>query len=176
MNLFEYRGGSLWCEEQAVRDLAARFDTPLYIYSTGTLHAHYDRFRAAFAELEPLICYSIKCCSNVHILRRLASWGSGFDVVSGGELHRALHSGGDPARIVFAGVGKTEGEIRAALGAGVGLLNVESASELDELAAVANAAGKTVDAAVRLNPDVDAKTYEYTTTGTKENKFGVGRD
>jgi diaminopimelate decarboxylase len=174
MNLFEYRGGRLWCEQQQVADLAARFDTPLYVYSAGTLQAHYERFRAAFAALDPLICYSIKCCSNVHILRRLAGWGSGFDVVSGGELCRALQAGAGPAKFVFAGVGKTVAEMQAALRAGVGLLNVESESEMAELVAVAGALGLTADVAVRLNPDVDAKTHPYTTTGTQENKFGVG--
>jgi diaminopimelate decarboxylase len=176
MNLFEYRGGSLFCEQQPIADLAACFDTPLYVYSAGTLRAHYERLCAAFAELQPLICYSIKCCSNVHILRRLAGWGSGFDVVSGGELYRALQAGADPKQLVFAGVGKTEAEIQAALRAGVGLLNAESASEMAELAALAAALGVTADVAVRLNPDVDAKTHQYTTTGTKENKFGVGPD
>src|SRR5512143_3355684 len=107
MDLFEYRDGHLWCEGRPVRDLAARFGTPLYVYSAGTLQLHYGRLREAFAELSPLICYSVRCCPTVHILRRLRDFGSGFDVVSGGELHRAVLAGADPRQIVFAGVGKT---------------------------------------------------------------------
>ena len=107
MHRFEYHAGRLHCEARPIAELATRFGTPLYVYSADTLRTHFDRLRAAFAELSPLICYSIKCCSNVHILRRLAGWGSGFDVVSGGELYRALAAGADPRTITFAGVGKT---------------------------------------------------------------------
>ena len=113
MDRFEYRSGQLWCEGVPAIDLARRFDTPLYVYSRETLLGHYERVRNAFAELDPLICFSIKSCQNVHILRLLHEAGSGFDVVSGGELFRALHVGADPARIVFAGVGKTSDEINA---------------------------------------------------------------
>ncbi len=173
MDLFEYHDGHLWCEAVPVRDLAARYGTPLYVYSAGTLAAHYHRMQQAFAELQPLICYSVKCCSNVHILRRLAALGSGFDVVSGGELYRALRAGADPAHVVFAGVGKTAREMREALEAGVGLLNVESASELEALAAVAAEVGVRAEAALRVIPEVDARTHAYTTTGTRANKFGL---
>ncbi len=173
MHLFEYHDGRLRCEARSVAELADQFGTPLYVYSTGTLQTHFQRMHAAFAELDPLICYSIKCCSNVHVLRRLAGWGSGFDVVSGGELYRALQAGADPRGIVFAGVGKTVAEMREALRAGVGLLNVESSSELEQLARVAAELGRPADVAVRVNPDVDAHTHVYTTTGTKETKFGL---
>jgi diaminopimelate decarboxylase len=173
MDHFEYRDGALWCENTKAADLAARFGTPLYVYSRQTFVDHFTRFSDAFAALDPLICYSIKCCPNVHICRLLRELGSGFDVVSGGELHRARRAGADPAQIVFAGVGKTEHEIAEALDAGVGLFNIESASELEQLVAIVTSRGVTVDAALRVNPDVDPRTHEYTTTGKKETKFGV---
>ena len=174
MDLFDYDPhGSLLCEGHPVRTLADRFGTPLYLYSAGTLRAHFERLRAAFAELNPLICYSVKCCPNLQILRVLAACGSGFDVVSGGELYRAQAAGGDPALIVFAGVGKTEPEMEAALRARIGLLNVESGSELEQLGGVARRLGVTAQVAVRITPDVDPKTHAYTTTGTRETKFGV---
>lgn len=173
MDRFEYRAGELWCEDARAADIAARFETPLYVYSRDTLLTHYERVRTAFAELDPLICYSVKCCQNLHILKLLRDAGSGFDVVSGGELFRALQIGAQPARIVFAGVGKTATEIAEGIAAGIGLFNVESESELQQLADAADAAGKTVRAALRVNPDVDPKTHTYTTTGKKETKFGV---
>lgn len=173
MDRFEYRDGRLWCEETPAATLAERFGTPLYVYSQDTLLTHYDRVQAAFAELDPLICYSIKCCQNIHLLRLLAQRGSGFDVVSGGELHRARLAGADPARIVFAGVGKTDAELRDALSVGVGWLNIESQSELEQLAALVRDLGCSPSAALRVNPDVDPKTHAYTTTGKRETKFGV---
>lgn len=176
MDLFEYRESHLWCESQPVRDLAARFGTPLYVYSAGTLRLHLERLQEAFAELAPRICYSVKCCPNTHILRLLAERGSGFDVVSGGELYRAQRAGADPRKVVFAGVGKSEREMEEALRAGVGLLNVESESELEQLLRVTGRLGIIADAAVRITPDVDPKTHEYTTTGTRETKFGVALD
>jgi diaminopimelate decarboxylase len=176
MDLFAYRGGALFCEEVPAARLAEDFGTPLYVYSAGTFVDHFDRLRAAFAPLDPLICFSVKCCQNVHIGRLLRERGSGFDVVSGGELHRALCAGADPRQIVYAGVGKTDAEIRQALAAGIGLFNVESESELDVLAGLAVEAGAVADAALRVNPDVDAKTHAYTTTGKKETKFGVDID
>lgn len=176
MDRFEYRDGHLWCEDQSAAGLAERFGTPLYVYSQDTLLTHYDRLLQAFSALDPLICYSIKCSANVHLCRLLAERGSGFDVVSGGELHRALHAGADPRKIVFAGVGKTEPELREALAAGVGLMNVESESELAQLAALGEATGASPRAALRINPDVDPKTHVYTTTGKKETKFGVDHE
>ncbi|MEW6252546.1 MAG: diaminopimelate decarboxylase [Planctomycetota bacterium] len=176
MDLFTYKQGALWCEDRPVRDLAAEFGTPLYLYSAGTARGHYDRLCAAFAALDPLICYSVKCCPNVHILRLLRACGSGFDVVSGGELHRALLAGAAPADIVFAGVGKTGRELEEALRAGVGLLNIESASEVAQLADSAARLGARADAAVRITPEVEARTHAYTQTGTRETKFGVPID
>lgn len=176
MDYFDYRDGRLTCEDVSASELAARFGTPLYVYSWATFADHFDRLRAAFAALDPLICFSIKCCQNIHICRALAERGSGFDVVSGGELHRALLAGADPAKIVFAGVGKTDNEIREGLRARVGLFNIESESELQVLAALAEPAGVRTSAALRVNPDVDPKTHEYTTTGKKETKFGIDQD
>lgn len=173
MDRFEYREGHLWCEDIPAADLALRFDTPLYVYSRETFLAHYERVEQAFAELAPLICYSIKSCQNVHLCRLLAERGAGFDVVSGGELFRALRAGADPARIVFAGVGKTDREIREALAARIGLLNVESESEMYVLAGLSRGAGLAPRVALRVNPDVDPRTHAYTTTGRKETKFGV---
>jgi diaminopimelate decarboxylase len=173
MDFFEYRDGVLWCESIRAEEVAARFGTPVYVYSRRTFVEHFERMRAAFAELDPLICYSVKCCQNIHICRLLRELGSGFDVVSGGELYRALRAGADPAKIVFAGVGKTEREIGEALDARVGLLNIESESEAEQLIELAQARGVVADAALRVNPDVDPKTHRYTTTGKKETKFGV---
>jgi diaminopimelate decarboxylase len=176
MDLFAYENGQLACEGRAVAALAKEYGTPLYVYSAGTLRMHYQRVRQAFAELQPLICYSVKCCPNTHILRLLQQEGSGFDVVSGGELFRALRAGAGGAQIVFAGVGKGEHEIEEALRAGVGLLNVESESELEVLAQVARRVGRPAHVAIRVIPEVDAQTHEYTTTGTKLTKFGVPLD
>lgn len=173
MDLFEYRGGRLHCEQLPLHELAERFGTPLYVYSAGTLREHYQRVAGAFAAVDPLICYSVKCCPNLHICRLLARLGSGFDVVSGGELHRVLTIGADPARIVFAGVGKTDDELRQALRTRVGLINAESLSELARLAEIAEELRAQPRIAIRVNPDVDARTHQYTTTGTKANKFGL---
>ena len=173
MDRFEYRDGRLWCEDAAVADLAARFGTPLYVYSAATLRDHYRKLAAAFAPLEPLICFSVKVLSNVHILRILAEEGSGFDLVSGGELYRVLSAGGDPARSCFAGVAKTDAEIRYALEHNIHLFNVESEEELANLARLASETGRTAKAALRVNPDVDPRTHRYITTGKRETKFGV---
>ena len=173
MDYFQYKNGSLHCEDVAVADIAAQAGTPVYIYSAATLLHHYRAIESAFAELRPMICYSIKSLANVHILKLLGGAGSGFDVVSGGEIARALAAGGDPARIVYAGVGKTDHEIREAIAAGIGIFNVESEEEFENLARLAGQAGRNVRAALRVNPDVDPKTHRYTTTGKKETKFGV---
>ncbi len=176
MNRFEYHDGQLRCEGQPLRDLAAHFGTPLYVYSAATFRTHFARLAHAFGALQPLICYSVKCCPNLDILRLLAECGSGFDIVSGGELFRVLRIGTPPDRIVFAGVGKTEREIDEALAARVGLLNVESAGELELLARAAQRRAVTPDVALRIIPDVDAQTHAYTTTGTRHNKFGIALD
>jgi diaminopimelate decarboxylase len=173
MDLFKYHDGRLYCEDMPVADLAQRYGTPLYVYSTGTLRHHYRRLATAFAPLNPLICYSVKVCSNLHILRLLAGEGSGFDIVSGGELYRVIAAGGDPSRCCYAGVAKTDAEIRFALDKGIRLFNVESEAELENLVALAARAGKRPRAALRVNPDVDPKTHRYVATGKKETKFGV---
>jgi diaminopimelate decarboxylase len=176
MDHFAYRDGELYCEDVRAAELAERFGTPLYVYSRQTLLDHFARFQAAFARLDPLICFSVKSCQNVHLCRLLAQAGSGFDVVSGGELFRALRSGADATKIVYAGVGKSDREIDEALAAGISLFNVESPSELAVLSQRALARGVVARAALRVNPDVDAGTHAYTTTGKKETKFGVDHD
>jgi diaminopimelate decarboxylase len=143
------------------------------VYSAGTFAGHYRTIAAAFGRLRPLICFSVKSCQNVHILRRLAALGAGMDVVSGGELYRALRAGVEPGRIVYAGVGKTDREINEALEAGIGWFNVESEAELANLCAIAGQRQQKVRAALRVNPDVDPKTHRHTTTGKRETKFGV---
>lgn len=173
MDRFDYLDGRLVCEDVPVADLAAEYGTPLYVYSAGTFRDHYGRLAEAFAALDPLICYSVKVCSNVHILRLLAEMGSGFDLVSGGELYRVLEAGGDPARCCFAGVAKTDDEIRFALDKGIHLFTVESEAELSNLARLAAETGRPARAALRVNPDVDPKTHRFITTGKKEAKFGV---
>ncbi len=173
MDHFVYRDGELYCEDVPAARIAEAVGTPAYVYSSATLRMHYERLAAAFAELEPMICYSIKSCQNVHIVRLLVELGAGMDVVSGGELYRALQAGADPARIVFAGAGKTDAEIREALDAGIGWFNIESEAELANLIAIARGRDTTVRAALRVNPDVDPKTHRHTTTGKKETKFGV---
>lgn len=173
MDHFHYRGGSLCCEDVPVAELAQRFGTPLYVYSRATILGHFEGLSRAFAALRPLICYSIKSCPNTHLVRLLAAAGSGFDVVSGGELVRALRGGARPESIVFAGVGKTDAEMREALAAGIGLFNAESAAELERLEPIADERGATARVALRVNPDVDARTHRHTTTGTRQHKFGV---
>ncbi|RJP33842.1 MAG: diaminopimelate decarboxylase [Phycisphaerales bacterium] len=173
MDHFEYRNGILHCESVDLVDLAGRHGTPLYVYSRQTILDHYGRLATAFAEVDPWLCFSIKSCGNLSILKLLRQQGCAFDVVSGGEVRRALEAGADPARIVFAGVGKSDEEINHALDVGVGYFNVESEAEMDNLASRAAAAGKTASAALRVNPDVDPKTHVYTTTGKRETKFGV---
>jgi len=173
MDHFRYQKGELHCEGVAAARIAEAVGTPAYVYSAATLADHYDAVTQAFRSLNPLICYSIKSCANVHICRLLRQRGAGFDVVSGGELVRAIEAGGDPDKIVFAGVGKTDAEIGQAIDAGVGLFNVESEAELDNLIAIAGGRRRTVDAALRVNPDVDPRTHTYTATGLKESKFGV---
>ena len=173
MDHFAYRNGELYCEDVPVREIAKAVGTPAFIYSSATFLHHYRAIAAAFAELEPIICYSIKSCSNLHVIRLLAEHGAGMDVVSGGELFRAIKGGADPAKIVYAGVGKTDQEINEAIDAGIGWFNIESEAELANLCEIAASRGAAVRAALRVNPDVDPKTHRHTTTGKKETKFGV---
>ncbi len=176
MDQFDYRDGVLHCGSVDLRGVADHFGTPLYVYAQQTLLDHYDRLRDAFASVKSTICFSVKSCQNLAILRLLRDRGAAFDIVSGGELARVLEVGGDPSRIVFAGVGKRDGEIEAALNAGIGWFNVESESELTTIATLAVRSGKTARIAVRVNPNVDPHTHEYTTTGTRETKFGIDWD
>jgi diaminopimelate decarboxylase len=173
MDLFKYRQGRLYCEELPVANLARRFGTPLYLYSAETLRRHYRKLASAFAPLAPLVCYSVKVCSNIHILRLLRDEGSGFDLVSGGELYRVLEAGGDPAKCCFAGVAKTDAEVRFALAKGIRLFNAESEEELENLGRLAAEAGRQAAASLRVNPNVDPKTHRYISTGKRETKFGV---
>jgi diaminopimelate decarboxylase len=173
MDHFAYRHGELCCEDVPVARIAAEVGTPLYVYSRATILHHYRALAEAFEEVDPLICYSVKANGNLSILRLLAEAGAGFDVVSGGELHRALKAGADADRIVFAGVGKTDVEMEAALDAGIRLFDVESEAELEALAAVAERLGVVAPVALRVNPDVDPHTHTYITTGKRGTKFGL---
>lgn len=170
---FTRRNGDLHAEDVPVAELAARFGTPLYVYSRAALERHYRAFDDALAAVPHQVCFAVKANSNLAVLGVLARLGSGFDIVSAGELRRVLAAGGDPARVVFSGVGKTADELRFALDAGVGTFNVESESELCRLDGLAQAMGRRASIALRVNPDVDAKTHPYISTGLKQNKFGV---
>ena len=173
MDHFSYRDGHLYCEDLLVSDLAAKYGTPLYLYSQNAILGQLKALQTAFAELEPLVCYSVKANSNLSILRVMAEHGSGFDVVSGGELYRVGVAGGKTGQTVFAGVGKTDEEIADGLDAGVLMFNVESEAELDAIARVAESKGVQAPVAFRVNPDVDPKTHRYISTGNKESKFGM---
>jgi diaminopimelate decarboxylase len=173
MEPFPYRDGQLYCEDVPVTELADRFGTPLYVYSQNAILETLNALKTAFAAVDPLICYSVKANSNLGILKVLNEHGSGFDVVSAGELLRVQMAGGKPDKTVFAGVGKTDEEIRAGLEAGVLMFNIESEAELDAVARVATSTGKVAPIALRVNPDVDPKTHRYISTGKKESKFGM---
>ncbi len=173
MDHFEYKDGHLYCEEVAIKELAETYGTPLYVYSRATLERHWHAFDSALDGHDHLVCYAVKANSNLAVLNLLARLGSGFDIVSGGELQRVLQAGGDPERIVFSGVGKQADEIETALEAGILCFNVESEQELDQINRIAAAAGRNAPVSFRVNPDVDAKTHPYISTGLKENKFGV---
>src|ERR1700744_771240 len=173
MNHFDYRNGVLHAEAVSLSDLAAAVGTPFYCYSTATLERHYRVFAEAFAGEKALVCYAMKANSNQSVLRTLAKLGAGADVVSGGELKRALAAGIPSERIVFSGVGKTEAELRAALAADILCINVESEPELELLSRLASEQGKTARISVRVNPDVDAGSHAKISTGKSENKFGI---
>ena len=173
MDHFQYRNGELFAEELAVSELVERFGTPLYVYSRATLERHFRAFDDAFGGHPHQICYAVKANSNIAVLNLLARLGAGFDIVSGGELTRVLRAGGDPAKMVFSGVGKTADEMEQALLAGIHCFNVESAAELELLNLVAGEQDQVARIAIRVNPDVDADTHPYISTGLRENKFGV---
>ncbi|HIJ63990.1 MAG TPA: diaminopimelate decarboxylase [Rhodospirillaceae bacterium] len=173
MNHFHYHQGRLLAEEVAVEDIAASVGTPFYCYSTATLKRHFTVFQDALAGLDATICFAVKANSNLAVIRTLAECGAGADVVSEGELRRALAAGVPPSRIVFSGVGKSRRELELALTTGILQINVESEAELAELNDVALALGRTAAIGIRVNPDVDAQTHAKITTGRKENKFGI---
>jgi diaminopimelate decarboxylase len=170
---FEYRNGILHAEDVPLDAIARRFGTPCYVYSRGMIEAAYREYAQALAGRPALVAYSVKANSNLAVLGILARLGAGFDIVSGGELQRVIAAGGDPHKIVFSGVGKTESEIAQALEAGILCLNLESSTELERVDAVAARLGRVAPVAFRVNPDVDARTHPYISTGLKQNKFGV---
>jgi diaminopimelate decarboxylase len=173
MNHFKYHDNELFAEQVAVREIAQRFGTPCYIYSRATLERHWKAFDGAFATRRHLICYAVKANSNLAVLRVLARLGSGFDIVSAGELARVIEAGGDPDKIVFSGVGKRNDELRKAVTAGIRCFNIEVAGELTRLNQIAGETARKAPVSIRVNPDVDAKTHPYIATGLKENKFGI---
>ena len=173
MDHFEYKNGELYAESVAVADIVAAVGSPCYIYSRATLERHWHAFDDSLTRHEHLVCYAVKANSNLAILNLFARLGSGFDIVSAGELFRVIKAGGDPAKVVFSGVGKNADEMRYALKMGIHCFNVESVAELDRLNDVAGELGVKAPIAVRVNPDVDAKTHPYISTGLKENKFGI---
>ncbi len=170
---FNYQQDQLFAENVNLGDIAQRFGTPCYVYSRAALEAGYGQFAQALKSRDHLICYAVKANSNLAILNLFARLGAGFDIVSGGELQRVLAAGGQANKVVFSGVGKSEAEMRQALQAGILCFNVESAAELDRLNEVAASMGKIAPISLRVNPDVDAKTHPYISTGLKQNKFGV---
>jgi len=176
MDHFQYRDGELHVEDVPLREIAADYGTPCYVYSRATLERHWHAFDDAFDAHPHLVCFAVKANSNLAVLNVLARLGSGFDIVSVGELERVLAAGGDPGRILFSGVGKQAHEMRRALEVGIRCFNVESAAELERLDAVAAELGTTAPVALRVNPDVDAQTHPYISTGLRENKFGVAID
>jgi diaminopimelate decarboxylase len=174
MDYFNYReNGQLFAEECNLTELAAVHGTPLYVYSRATIERHWHAFDKAAGDVPHLICYAVKANSNLAVLNLLARLGSGFDIVSGGELARVIAAGGDPAKVVFSGVAKTEAEMQEALRQEILCFNLESEPELERLNRVAGEMGKTARISVRVNPDIDAGTHPYISTGLKENKFGV---
>ena len=176
MDHFTYRDNALHAESVAVTHLAETYGTPLYVYSRATLERHWHAFNDAFSDRPHLICFAVKANSNLAVLNVLARLGSGFDIVSVGELERVIAAGGDPARVVFSGVGKRADEMDRAMEAGIRCFNVESAGELERLNAVAAAHGVAAPVSFRVNPDVDAGTHPYISTGLRENKFGIHMD
>ena len=173
MHYFYYKDGDLYCEEVPIVTIADSVGTPFYLYSHKTLVRHFKAFDSAFEKVRHLVCYSVKANSNLVLLRIFVKLGAGLDVVSGGELFRALKSGVDPKKVVFSGVGKTEEEIEYALNSGILMLNAESSQELARIDEIAGRLGTRAPVAIRVNPDIDPKTHPYIATGLRENKFGI---
>ncbi|WP_371193497.1 diaminopimelate decarboxylase [Glaciecola sp. SC05] len=176
MDFFEYKHGALHAENVPVTEIVKAHGTPVYIYSRATFERHWHAFNDAVSLHKHLICYAVKANSNIGVLSVLAKLGSGFDIVSGGELHRVLAAGGDPAKVVFSGVGKTPEEIKFALKQGIKCFNVESIPELERINKVAKSLNVKAPISLRINPDVDAKTHPYISTGLKANKFGIAHE
>ena len=176
MDFFQYKNEQLYVEDLPVKQLAEEFGTPLYIYSRATLERHWHAFDSALGEHPHLICYAVKANSNIGILNVMAKLGSGFDIVSQGELERVLAAGGEASKVVFSGVAKSRAEIMRALEVGIRCFNVESVAELYHINQIAGEMGKVAPISLRVNPDVDAHTHPYISTGLKENKFGVSVD
>jgi len=176
MNFFPYSKGELHCEQVPVERIAREVGTPVFVYSKASFVRRFQEVARAFAPVNATVCYSIKSCGNLHILRLLAEQGCGFDVTSAGELYRAVEAGGDPKKIIFAGVGKSDDEIRAALTYGIAAFNLESEEEIENVDRIAGEMNKSAVGALRVNPDVDPKTHAKTTTGKRETKFGVDID
>lgn len=176
MDFFQYKNEQLYVEDLPVKQLAEEFGTPLYIYSRATLERHWHAFDSALGDHPHLICYAVKANSNIGILNVMAKLGSGFDIVSQGELERVLAAGGDASKVVFSGVAKSRAEIMRALEVGIRCFNVESIAELHHINQIAGEMGKIAPISLRVNPDVDAHTHPYISTGLKENKFGVSVD
>jgi diaminopimelate decarboxylase len=170
---FTYRNGGLCAEQVALEDVARRFGTPCYVYSSAAIRAAYGEYARALQGRDAMVCYSVKANSNLAVLALLARLGAGFDIVSGGELARVMAAGGEARRTLFSGVGKTAGEIEYALQQGIGCINVESEAELARVDAVARRLGRRAPIALRVNPDIDARTHPYISTGLRKNKFGV---
>lgn len=173
MDHFQYRGAKLYAEDLPVAAIAARFGTPCYVYSRATLERHWHAFDDAFRERPHLICFAVKANANLAVLNVLARLGAGFDIVSVGELAKVLTAGGEPSKVIFSGVGKRSDEIRRALALNIRCFNLESEQELERIDAIAGELGTQAPVAVRVNPDVDARTHPYIATGLKENKFGI---
>jgi diaminopimelate decarboxylase len=173
MHHFHYQAGELYCENVPVRRIAEKVGTPFYLYSAATLSHHYQVFNAAFADFPHIVCFAVKANANLAILRLFARLGAGADIVSGGELYRALQAGVDPGKIVYSGVGKKPEEIKAALKAGILLFNMESSQELEAINRIAGRLKLKARVALRINPDIDPQTHPYISTGLKKNKFGI---
>ena len=173
MHHFNYKNGNLFCEDVDIKDIAEQVGTPFYLYSHATLERHFEAFDGAFASVPHIICYSVKANSNIAVLRLFSSLGGGADIVSGGELFRAIKAGVDPGKIVYSGVGKKEDEMEYAIKTDILMFNVESRQELERLDKVAGRLQRKARISLRVNPDVDPKTHPYISTGLKENKFGI---
>jgi diaminopimelate decarboxylase len=173
MHHFQYKGNELYAEEVAIRDIVAKVGSPVYIYSHATLERHFRAFDDAFSGMPHTVCYSVKANSNLAVLKNFIKLGGGVDIVSGGELYRALKAGVDPKKVVYSGVGKKDDEIEYALATGILMFNVESEQELTRISEIASRMGKKAGIAIRVNPDVDPQTHPYITTGLKNAKFGI---